>query len=493
VSIRLRLTLWQTALLALVLAAFATLVYTAVAEQETTRLDLRLRAEAGDIQEAYQKLKQDRSKETRTSAEIADAMTAALGDDALAATLVDADGTTIASTGNLPPLLEIPPALAKHVAAGDDNPKQISVDGEPFRLFGEGIDLANGRADGAVFVVASERPMEEALAGWRWLLAGVVAVATLLAWGIGWVVTSAAMRPVDRLTQAARAIGEAGEATGRLPEPPQADELGRLARTFNWMLGRLAETSATQRRFLADASHEMRTPLTVVQTNAQGLLRRADGDPAEREESLRAILRESDRMARLINDLLTLARVDAGQRLARQTLALDELVLEVYHQERPLAEGVRLEIGAWDRAEVVGDADRLKQVLLNLVDNALRYTPTGGTVRIEVARNADAAVVRVRDTGPGIPDAERERIFERFYRVDQGRSRGDGGTGLGLAIAREVAEAHGGRIEVESKPGRGSTFSLILPLAPEVAEAPVATERLPTQRSGPVASSPSRL
>jgi signal transduction histidine kinase len=153
--------------------------------------------------------------------------------------------------------------------------------------------------------------------------------------------------------------------------------------------------------------------------------------------------------------------VDAGQRLARQTLALDELVLEVYHQERPLAEGVRLEIGAWDRAEVVGDADRLKQVLLNLVDNALRYTPTGGTVRIEVARNADAAVVRVRDTGPGIPDAERERIFERFYRVDQGRSRGDGGTGLGLAIAREVAEAHGGRIEVESKPGRGSTFSLI--------------------------------
>jgi methyl-accepting chemotaxis protein len=253
VSIRLRLTLWQTALLALVLAAFATLVYTAVAEQETTRLDLRLRAEAGDIQEAYQKLKQDRSKETRTSAEIADAMTAALGDDALAATLVDADGTTIASTGNLPPLLEIPPALAKHVAAGDDNPKQISVDGEPFRLFGEGIDLANGRADGAVFVVASERPMEEALAGWRWLLAGVVAVATLLAWGIGWVVTSAAMRPVDRLTQAARAIGEAGEATGRLPEPPQADELGRLARTFNWMLGRLAETSATQRRFLADA------------------------------------------------------------------------------------------------------------------------------------------------------------------------------------------------------------------------------------------------
>lgn len=490
--IRLRLTLWQTGLLVLVLAGFALLVFNAVARQEAAQLDLQLRAKAGDVEAAYRKLAEGQAGKTPATDELAAAMTDALGDDALAATLLASDGTVLAQTANLPPGLSIADDLRKQVLNGYDDPKGVDVAGEPYRLIGDAFSLmgANGRAGadggrdgsdgdssnganddnrnmGVVFVVASEQPMAATLDGWRWLLAGVVAAAALAAWAIGWFVTSAALRPVDRLTRAARAIGEAGDASGRVPEPAQADELGRLARAFNWMLGRLDDAAATQRRFLADAAHELRTPLTVVQTNAQALLRQGgiDADPAARQAALQAIAREADRMARLTNDLLTLARVDAGQAVASRRLALDELALEVYHQERPLANGVRLEIGAWDRVEVLGDADRLKQVLLNLVDNALRYTPAGGTVTLEVARADGSAVVRVRDTGPGIPLAEQERVFERFYRLDAGRARADGGSGLGLAIAREVAEAHGGRIELASQPGAGSAFALVVPLA----------------------------
>jgi two-component system phosphate regulon sensor histidine kinase PhoR len=190
-----------------------------------------------------------------------------------------------------------------------------------------------------------------------------------------------------------------------------------------------------------------------------------DADPVAREETLRAIARESERMGRIVSDLLTLARADAGQPLERRHLALDSLVLEVYTQEQTLANGVRLQLGEWDQIAVEGDPDRLKQVMLNLVDNALRYTPSGGEVTLDLLQRGDEAVFQVHDTGPGIPAEQMSRIFDRFYRVDQPRTRGAGGTGLGLAIAREVAEAHGGRIDVESHVGEGSTFALVLPVA----------------------------
>jgi signal transduction histidine kinase len=297
------------------------------------------------------------------------------------------------------------------------------------------------------------------------------------------------MRPVDRMTQAARAIGRAADFSRRLPEPPQRDELGRLAVTFNEMLSQLGEAFATQRRFLADASHELRTPLTVVRTNAEALQRGVAADPVERAETLRAIVRETDRMGRLVADLLALARADAGQPLTRRRLALDTLVLDVYEQEQALANGVHLDLGEWEQVEVEGDPDRLKQVVLNLVDNALRHTPDGGTVTLDLVRRGEEAVLRVRDTGPGIPAEQLGRIFERFYRVDQPRSRQTGGTGLGLAIAQEVAGAHAGRIEVESRLGAGSTFSLVLPVARPPAPDPAAPAPLPAAGARPLTTS----
>jgi signal transduction histidine kinase len=293
--------------------------------------------------------------------------------------------------------------------------------------------------------------------------------AIVLAALTGWFLARRAMRPVDRMTRTAQAIGQSADHSRRLAEPKERDELGRLAATFNEMLDRLDHSFNTQQRFLADASHELRTPLAAIRTNVEALLRGAVEQPAERDASLRAIARETDRMGRLVSDLLALAHADAGQPLVRRTVELDALLLDVYQQERRLADGVDLRLGELDQVAVEGDPDRLKQLLLNLVDNALRYTPPGGVVTLDLERRDGTALLRVSDTGLGIPPEHLSRIFERFYRVDQPRSRKAGGTGLGLAICKWVAEAHGGRIEVQSKPGEGSAFTVTLPVRQKAA------------------------
>ena len=474
-SIRLRLTLWQTVLLGLVLAAFAFLVYTAIERQEASELDYTLRARAEDVEKVLDYGWGGRGSDGADdfASGINGEMTTALRDDSLMAQVVNADGEVVAHSANLEQPLAIPAWLvAKTIEEpGDAVEATATVDGEPMRVFGTAFKA--GRADGhqALFVMSPLDGIAATMDRWRMILAAAVVGTTAVAAAVGWFLAAKAMRPVDEMTRAARAIGRTTDFAARVPEPQQQDELGRLAGAFNEMLDQLAEAYGTQKRFLADASHELRTPLTVIRTNIESLRRGIDADPVEREETLRAIARESERMGRLVADLLTLARGDAGQTLERRRLALDSLVLEVYAQEQTLANGVRLELGEWDQIAVEGDPDRLKQVMLNLVDNALRYTPNGGVVTLDLLRRGDEAVFRVRDTGPGIPAAHLSRIFDRFYRVDQPRTRGIGGAGLGLAIAREVAEAHGGRIEVESRVGEGSTFSLVIPVAQSVDEA----------------------
>jgi signal transduction histidine kinase len=300
----------------------------------------------------------------------------------------------------------------------------------------------------------------------RFALGAIVLGVLVVAAALGWFLASQAMRPVDRITQAAQAIGRSTDFSRRLPETQRRDELGRLTVTFNEMLDRLAEAVDTQRRFLADASHELRTPLTVVRTNAELALH---GEEATaRAGGLRTIARETDRMGRLVADLLVLARADAGQPLVRGRVTLDRLLLEVYHQQRPLAFDARLELGDLDQIEIDGDADRLRQLLHNLVDNAVRHTPPGGVVTLALSRSGGWTVVRVSDTGAGISAEHLPHIFERFYRVDRRRSRAASshrGSGLGLSICQWVAEAHGGRIEVASRVGVGSTFSVFLPVS----------------------------
>jgi signal transduction histidine kinase len=221
----------------------------------------------------------------------------------------------------------------------------------------------------------------------------------------------------------------------------------------------------TQRRFLADVSHELRTPLTAIRGNVD-LLRRIGGVDAE---ALDSVAGEVDRMTRLVRDLLLLAQAESGHLpLAREPVELDTLLLEVYQQAKVLSQDrVEVRLGGEDRLTIPGDRDRLKQVLLNLVANALDHTPEGGTVTLGLAAVGEHARLTVSDTGPGIPREDLPRIFERFYRIDPSRKRkAGGGAGLGLSIAHWIVKNHQGRIEVATEPGRGSTFSVWLPRKP---------------------------
>jgi heavy metal sensor kinase len=243
------------------------------------------------------------------------------------------------------------------------------------------------------------------------------------------------------------------------------DELGRLSRTINAMIARLERSFAEIRRFTADASHELRTPLTAIRAEAEVALGRRLTE-AEHQALLGSILEECERLTRLIDQLLALAREDAGARTGGRTeVDLADLVDGVVDTMRPLADakGVRLLRGGKDSPRVQGDGGRLRQVFSNLLDNAIKYTPEGGTVEVRVGRRDRSAVVTVRDTGIGIPAEHLPRVFDRFYRVDKARTRAEGGTGLGLSIARSIVAAHGGRIELESAPGRGTACTVTLP------------------------------
>ena len=295
-------------------------------------------------------------------------------------------------------------------------------------------------------------------------VAGLAAV-TLAALGVGALVRRG-LRPLDAMAVEVEGI-DAHELDRRLALRGPPVEVARLARAFDAMLARLRASFATQRRFVGDAAHELRGPLAAIRGRGDVLLLDPALDGAAREGV--ALMRdEAARMGRLVANLLLLARGDEARAIDRRPVELDVLLLEVARQARApaAARGVTVALGHEDQAAAWGDADLLKQLLLNLVDNAVAYTPPGG--RVELSLDVDGAQARlsVRDTGPGIAAADLERIFERFYRLDEARTRRSGGAGLGLAIARWIAEAHGGHIAVESVVGRGSVFTLVLPLAP---------------------------
>jgi len=275
-----------------------------------------------------------------------------------------------------------------------------------------------------------------------------------------------AFRPILHLTRTAREI-KAGDLHRRVPVPRSRDEVHQLALTLNEMIGRLEQAFTQQRRFVADASHELRTPVTVIRSITDIALE----EPLnldEYDEILREINAESERLGLLINDLLVLARADEEQMpLDREPVRLDLLAYDVAATMEPLAKerGIELQLQKLEPATVSGDTARLIQVLMGLVDNALTYTNSGGTVTLGVELHGAVACLTVRDTGIGIAEGDIPYIFERFYRADPARSRAAGGSGLGLSIAHWVVEAHGGSIEVQSRVGQGSTFTVTLPLA----------------------------
>jgi signal transduction histidine kinase len=315
--------------------------------------------------------------------------------------------------------------------------------------------------------------MDSSMAVFRFLLLGLSVFGLTVALAGSWLIAGSALRPVDRMTEAADGIARSRDLSRRIETPHHQDEVGRLARTFNTMLASIESASASQQRFVSDASHELRAPLTAIQANLELLQRHPEMLEADRDEALSEAARESARLSRLVADLLALARADAGVPLKRARVDLDSIVLDTVATARTLARGQQVTLDAFEPVQVHGDEDRLKQMFLILLDNALKYTPAGGTVAIGLhlapheAGHTDAVELTVRDTGVGIPESDLPHVFERFYRADPARSRDPGGTGLGLPIAKWIAQQHGGRIDIASRPREGTTVTVWVPCAGE--------------------------
>ena len=292
-----------------------------------------------------------------------------------------------------------------------------------------------------------------------------------------WLLSSRVLLPLKRMTETAALINSR-DLSQRVPVSKTNDELKELAVTLNNMLERLQESFETQRRFTADASHELRTPVTAIVGHANYILRRTKPSP-EQVDSLTVIRREAERMAKLVNDLLELARADAGFSIQREPMNLVEVVEAVHMDVAPLAGSTEIKVSvSAPLIEVLGDAARLKQVVLNLVLNAVN----AGSKHITVSLSKEKRNVRleVLDDGPGIPEAALPHLFERFYRVDGARTTRGNGSGLGLAIVNWIVQQHGGTVHVESRLGEGTVFTVLLPaLNPKMTETPFLTSVRP--------------
>ena len=293
--------------------------------------------------------------------------------------------------------------------------------------------------------------------------------AVLLAGGGGWFFAHRALSPVDRMAETARKI-DAGQLHERIQLTGARDELDRLAGTLNGMLARIEAAFTEMRQFTADASHELQTPLTILRGEIEWALRSRRSEE-EYTDTLKSALEEIERISALVEGLLLLARSDAGVLKAdHKTVDLNLLTEEVLGQLGPLAgqKTVSLKLGDLEPLLVSGDFALLRRLLLNLVDNAIKYTPAGGVVKVSINRDGDFAVLAVQDSGPGIAPEEQEKVFQRFYRSPEARASGQGGSGLGLSIVKSIADAHRGRVELANPAGGGSVFSVLLPLAAEI-------------------------
>ena len=301
------------------------------------------------------------------------------------------------------------------------------------------------------------------------IMGGVLPLGLLLAGVGGWLLARRALEPVARMTEAAQRIG-AEHLAERLEETGAGDELDRLAKTLNQMLGRLDAAFSQIRQFSASASHELQTPLTILKGELEVALR-SPRSVQEYRDVLNSSLEEVDRIAQLVEGLLLLSRAEAGVlKMDQQPVDLAQLLEEVHSRLKLLADSrsVELRLGPTELISILGDRERLRRLLMNLTDNAIKYTEPGGSVELSLQGDENWARVLVADTGIGIPLEEQEKIFQPFYRTDEARAQGENGTGLGLCIARSIAVAHDGAIQVESTPGLGSIFRVFIPLQKEM-------------------------
>jgi signal transduction histidine kinase len=355
--------------------------------------------------------------------------------------------------------LPVEGATFQRVMKGESFYATTDISGQPVRLYFRPIQR-DDEIVGAVQVGQTLTNLETTLNQIKRVYQ--IGTATLLVFSLisGIWLARSGLRPVVRVTQAARRIVREEDLSHRVPQPATEDEIGMLATTFNEMLDRLQALFEGQRHFLAEAAHELRTPLASMLGNIDLLARYGD-DPNRRAETEQALQRTGKHVARLLDDLMTLAQAGAGWRLHLRQIALDSVFMEAYEAAQSGGEGVKLQLDACQPAWVLGDPDRLRQVLDNLIDNALKYSRPGGVVRIALRRAGKHVQLRISDQGEGISPEAMGRIFDPFFR-EPNKTRHPG-AGLGLTIARWIVREHSGEMAVESEPGLGTTITLTFP------------------------------
>lgn len=456
-SVRVRLTFWYVGVMLLVLGVYAGAVYTVVRNNSSQRLDERLRDDFDSASDMLA-MSPDGSippyEETGTG-------------DSPWVQIYSLDGRLLYNT----PEARRNPVPSSDALARKPDEQIVTVPiNPPFRVMSGGA-----RSAGKPVVVQVARSEASIVQDGRQLLyillLGLPAAVVVAGVG-GYGLARRALAPVDRMVERARSIN-AEQLNARLPVDNPDDELGRLAAVFNDTFARLESSFERMRHFTADASHELRTPLTAIRSVGEVGLR-GRRDEAAYREIIGSMLEEADRLALLVDRLLMLSRADTGQaKLSMDVVDVRTLAEEVAEQLGVLAEEKEqsIQVRFETAPRWIGDRMVLRQALLNLVDNAIKYTPSGGSIEIRVAQTSEGTTIDVSDTGPGIPTELQSRIFDRFYRVDRARSRENGGTGLGLAIAKWAVEVNGGRLTLESGEGAGSRFRITLP---QTAASPVA-------------------
>jgi len=454
-SIRLRLTLIYTSILALTLIFFSVGLYHFQSRMISREIEQRFMAAPPFVDVHFQSrmdLPPDRRLPPGTFIQ-----------------LRNLRGDVIQKSGDLgQTTVPLSSAGLKAVQQGEIWQEKLPIEDEPFLIFSR-PSIIKGQEPGIAQIAISLAEPTRYLHILRSILLFIGGIVVVAAFGVGWILSGFALRPIHQITQTARAIGDEHNFSRRVEHIGPNDEIGQLATTFNKMLTELetsyqqvAQALEAQKRFVSDASHELRTPLTTIRGNL-GLLRREPPiSQTDRFDVLQDMVSETDRLIRLVNNLLILARADTKTTLQTKGVPLYPLLKDIYRQAKNLAPDRSVTLMA-AKTTIIANRDALKQVLLALVDNAVQHTSSNAKITLSAAIDGEYARISVSDTGPGIDPAILPHIFDRFYQGDSSRS--GQGTGLGLAIAKELVEAQSGILSVQSQSGQGSVFAVTLPHA----------------------------
>jgi len=466
-SVRVRLTLWYVGVLALVLIAFSVMVYTLLSRVLYQRVDDGLQSA---ISVATKSLTND-IEEGQTVLGAAQSTVTELFNGQQAMAVFDGAGKLLSKNVSdddfyteLPSEALIPDDKIHLYAASEPD------DDDLHRLAVQRVSIQPSSTQYIILVSQPLEAVEEELESLREIIYYAMPIALLMAGLGGWFLARQSLAPVVAMSEQARLIG-ASSLDQKLPVANPRDELGQLAVTFNELLARLDEAFAQQRQFMADASHELRTPISVIRTTAGVILDKPHRNESEYREAVTMMDEQSRRLTRIVEDMFALARADSGRYpLRKSKFYLDELLEETARAASVLASRKNTSIEVTNPSEALfyGDEDLMRQMMLNLLDNAIKYTPAGGSIRLSLTRKEEKYFIEVSDTGTGIPAEAQLRIFERFYRTDKARSRSEGaggsGAGLGLAIARWIAESHEGNLELIRSDKSGSAFIASFPI-----------------------------